>query len=64
MATQEYFTRAILKMTRIFGGNIIFIAFSDDSRKAKELLLTEENNAFDIIFPIFIKNGLIFIYTI
>ena len=53
MATKDYFTRAMIEMKRNYGENIIFIAFSDNTRKAKELLMTVENKSFDIIFPIF-----------
>ena len=53
MTSEEYFTRAMLHMQRKFGKNVIFIAFSDDTRKAKETLLTARNEKFTIIFPIF-----------
>ena len=53
MASQEYFTRAMLHIQRKFGENVIFCAYSDDTVRAKLLLLTPRNEKFTIIFPIF-----------
>ena len=40
-------------MQRTFGKFFIFFAFSDDTQKAKETLLTAANEKFTIIFAVF-----------
>jgi len=34
-----------------FGQDVAFVALSDDVSKAKQMLLTENNKRFDIVFP-------------
>ena len=52
MASKEYFTRAMTRMTEKFGSNIKFLAFSDDIQKAKTMLDSKENENFSIEFPL------------
>ena len=53
IASHDYFTRSMEYMTRKFGNNVVFIAFSDDTSNAKRILLTKTHEKFNIIFPIF-----------
>ena len=57
MASKEYFTRAMSQMRRKIGPNVTFLAFSDDIQKAKDVLLTKENDRFNIEFPLFDGNA-------
>ena len=52
MASKEYFTRAMSRMTERLGSNIKFLAFSDDIQKAQTMLLSKENENFDLEFPL------------
>ena len=52
MASKEYFTRAMSRMTEKFGSNIKFLAFSDDIQKAQTMLHSKENEHFDLEFPL------------
>ena len=40
------------RMTAKFGSNIKFLAFSDDIQKAQTMLLSKENENFDLEFPL------------
>ena len=48
---KDYFTRAMLHVQERLGSGVLFVAFSDDMKRAKKLLLSEENQGFNIIFP-------------
>ena len=50
---KEYFKRAMLYVTNKSRKKVVFIAFSDDTKKAKDLLITDQNPKYKIIFPVF-----------
>ena len=49
--SESYFTRAMMHFEKKFGQDVAFVALSDDVSKAKQMLLTENNKRFDIVFP-------------
>ena len=49
--SKDYFSRAMLHVQERLGSGVIFVAFSDDMKRAKTILLPGENQNFKIIFP-------------
>ena len=49
--SELYFTRAMRHFEKKFGRNLAFVALSDDVSKAKQMLFTENNKRFNIVFP-------------
>ena len=48
---KSYFTTAMTYVEKQLGSGVTFLAFTDDTERAKEILQSKENQNFKIIFP-------------